>query len=122
VASTDAQLVIEGETRKEKTDGDGLVKTPIKPRDQSARVKIETADGQVELNLPVKIGHLNPVTEAEGQRARLNNLGYRAGDAGCEDPTVLRSAIEEFQCDNGLKVDGDCGTKTQEKLVEVHGC
>jgi len=31
------------------------------------------------------------------------------------------SAVEEFQCDNGLTVDGDCGPNTQAKLKEVHG-
>ena len=32
------------------------------------------------------------------------------------------SAVEEFQCDHGLGVDGKCGPATQAKLKQVHGC
>jgi peptidoglycan hydrolase-like protein with peptidoglycan-binding domain len=35
---------------------------------------------------------------------------------------AFRSAVEEFQCDHGLTVDGDCGAQTQAKLLSVHGC
>jgi hypothetical protein len=33
----------------------------------------------------------------------------------------FRSAVEEFQCDNQLTVDGKCGPNTQAKLKAVHG-
>jgi LysM repeat protein len=32
------------------------------------------------------------------------------------------SAVQEFQCDQGLTVDGICGPQTQAKLKQVHGC
>ena len=35
---------------------------------------------------------------------------------------MFLSAIEEFQCDHGLVVDGKCGPATQAKLKQVHGC
>jgi len=55
-----------------------------------------------------------PVEELSGIRARLNNLGY---DAGEKDESVqLQAAIEEFQCDNDQTVDGVCGPNTQGKL------
>jgi murein L,D-transpeptidase YcbB/YkuD len=57
-----------------------------------------------------------------GQVALLKILGYSAGDVNQPDPRALRSALEEFQCDNGLQVDGVCGPKTQPKLKRVHGC
>ena len=31
-------------------------------------------------------------------------------------------AVEEFQCDQGLKVDGICGPQTQAKLKKLYGC
>ncbi len=71
--------------------------------------------------IPLKIGHLDPVDVQTGQIARLNNLGYFAGPLDPLDEKLLLSAIEEFQCDKGLQVDGKCGLKTQAKLVEVHG-
>jgi peptidoglycan hydrolase-like protein with peptidoglycan-binding domain len=39
-----------------------------------------------------------------------------------EDEARFKSAVEEFQCDHGLAVDGKCGPKTQAKLEEIHGC
>jgi hypothetical protein len=84
----------------------------------------------VSLSLPLKIGYLDPVTTVPGQVARLNNLGYDAGLVGREDRAPrdeegqrqFRSAVEEFQCDHGLAVDGKCGPVTQAKLKKVHGC
>jgi hypothetical protein len=34
----------------------------------------------------------------------------------------FRSAVEEFQCNHGLSVDGKCGPITQAKLKSVYGC
>ncbi len=72
--------------------------------------------------ITLKIGDLDPVEEPSGQQARLNNLGYFAGDIGGTDQAAFESAVEEFQCDHGLVVDGDCGPKTQAKLKAVYGC
>ncbi len=103
-----------------------------------------TADGQIEQEIPLdahdafllirgdqtpyqdvlitlKIGDLDPVEEPSGQLARLNNLGYFAGDTPELDQADFKSAVEEFQCDHGLQVDGDCGPKTQAKLKQAHG-
>ena len=50
------------------------------------------------------------------------------GDAGAApgnstDPNdpVFKSAVEEFQCDQEITVDGICGPRTQAKLKDVHG-
>ena len=72
--------------------------------------------------MPTRIGHLDPVEEPSGQMARLTNLGYYLGPEGEIDAHQLRSAIEEFQCDHSLPVDGKCGSQTQAKLKQVHGC
>jgi N-acetylmuramoyl-L-alanine amidase len=65
---------------------------------------------------------LDPLDEGSGWRVRLNNLGYDAGESDDADNPRLRSAIEEFQCDYDLTVDGICGPQTQAKLLERHGC
>jgi N-acetylmuramoyl-L-alanine amidase len=79
-----------------------------------------------EILIPIKIGHLDPVDELSGQQARLNNLGYFAGPfeekSEEENKTMFLSAVEEFQCDHSLVVDGKCGPNTQAKLKQVHGC
>ncbi|MBC7897295.1 MAG: peptidoglycan-binding protein [Cytophagaceae bacterium] len=72
--------------------------------------------------LVTRIGFLQPIDTVAGVRQRLNNLGLRAGDA--DDPTALgfRSAVEEFQCDHHLPVDGKVGPATRSALAKAHGC
>jgi len=97
---------------------------------------------KVERQIPLRIGDLDPETTVSGQIARLNNLGYNAGEVPPHPLTPeeekklikslpFRSAVEEFQCDHlGMDspavikqvVDGVCGEKTAKKLKEVHGC
>jgi hypothetical protein len=69
-----------------------------------------------------RLGFLQPKDVVAGYRERLNNLGYSAGDSDDAADFRLRSAVEEFQCDEGLAVDGKCGAATQARLVKVHGC
>ena len=88
------------------------------------RVDLEIDDDTTMLGkrpIPLFIGHLDPATEVSGQEQRLNNLGYRAGTKGDPAALAFRSAVEEFQCDQALGVDGKCGPLTQKKLVAVHG-
>jgi N-acetylmuramoyl-L-alanine amidase len=70
----------------------------------------------------LRIGWLDPIDSISGQQARLMNLGYYRGGLDATDPDEMRSAVEEFQCDHGLNVDGVCGPMTQGKLQKVHGC
>lgn len=98
------------------TDGSGKIETEIPVT--TTRVIVTAGTRRWE----AQVGHLDPVTEISGYRERLNNLGYRAGSATDPADPILQSAVEEFQCDNGLGVDGKCGPATQHTLKEVHGC
>jgi hypothetical protein len=129
VAGASCELTIEGKTIHLTTDGEGKIDEAIPATAHDATLLIQ--DHQTALNnfqILIKIGNLDPVEEPSGQIARLNNLGYFAGDpakdAEDEDDgeTRFRSAVEEFQCDFGLQVDGKCGPITQSKLKSVHGC
>jgi len=115
MANTSYMLNIGGKIINDKTDGEGLLEQEIPPNADQAVLAIE---GQEFL---LKIGYLDPVDTLTGWRARLNNLGYKAGKVDGEENEELQSAIEEFQCDHGLKVDGIVGPKTQAKLEEIHG-
>ena len=84
----------------------------------SDRCTIRIGDGEVSM----RVGFLQPAATVAGQRERLTNLGYDAGESDKDSDIQLRSAIEEFQCDHGLVVDGKCGPNTQKVLVHVHGC
>ena len=106
-----------------------------------------TTDGNGRLDIPLPPGVLKGATHPQGKRhdaswrhhsvcgrgaptggarswarqARLNNLGYRAGTTPIRPSPSFRSAVEEFQCDEKLSVDGKCGPATQAKLRSVHG-
>jgi Putative peptidoglycan binding domain/LysM domain len=105
------------------TDDNGRIDKIIPPDAEEGFVLIqdpETPERDVRISL--KIGHLDPIDEVSGQTARLNNLGYFAGDIHQPDEDAFLSAVEEFQCDFELQVDGICGPNTQAKLKQVHGC
>jgi Putative peptidoglycan binding domain len=105
------------------TDAKGQFETMLTAGTEAAELRLSgegtTLHGIV---IPLHIGHLDPVKTVSGQEARLNNLGYRAGIAGDAKAYAFRSAVEEFQCDEKLTVDGGCGPATQAKLQSVHGC
>jgi putative peptidoglycan binding protein len=125
IADVKCELTVEGETFKLVTDAKGKLEHEIASDAEEASLVLK--DSRSPINdqiLPIQIGHLDPVEELSGQKARLNNLGYFAGPLDKEDEDLFRSAVEEFQCEHmgPPAVDGKCGSKTQAKLKEVHGC
>jgi len=98
------------------TDSDGLVELELGPFTKTVELSID------EVRYVLHVAKLEPVETTRGLLARLANLGYDPGPLdGSGDPYARRSAYEEFQCDQGLTVDGDPGPKTRARLVEVHG-
>jgi Putative peptidoglycan binding domain len=118
IASKPVTIEVEGVTvPPPTTDGDGKTTSVIL---KSAKNGVL---GLGDLQFPLKVGHLDPVEKQTGQIARLNNLGYEAGETSTIDLDAFQSAVEEFQCDNGIKpVTGNCDAATQAKLKDVHGC
>jgi hypothetical protein len=123
IAGAICGLVVGGQSFVLTTDGKGKIEQEI-PLDATSGILVIKSDQTPFQDdpIPLKIGHLDPVGELSGQIARLNNLGYFAGSIDEPDDVAFKSAVEEFQCDHSLKVDGDCGPKTKAKLKEVHGC
>jgi N-acetylmuramoyl-L-alanine amidase len=123
ISGAQCALLVGDQTFQLTTDSKGKLEQEI-PLDATEGVLTIRGDQTPFSNevFPIKIGHLDPVDQVSGQVARLNNLGYFAGSLDGSDTDAFKSAVEEFQCDHSLKVDGDCGTKTQAKLKEVHGC
>jgi N-acetylmuramoyl-L-alanine amidase len=116
IINTACTLEVEGAAYQLTTNANGQIQQQISASARTGRLRI------LDLELPIQIGHLDPVEEVSGQQARLNNLGYDAGEVGEEDEAKLRSALEEFQCDQSFTVDGICDPQTQARLLEVHGC
>ena len=124
IAGAKCLLIIEGETKQLTTDGAGAIKVPIPPTAHEVHLVIQDAaqTPYAGVDIPIKIGDLDPVEELSGQQGRLRNLGYFWGGIDGQDSADFESSVQEFQCDHSLKVDGECGPATQAKLKEVHGC
>lgn len=99
------------------TDGDGRIEHAIDARDERGEVVL--AQGVAEL----RVGHLDPIDEDAGVRARLSNLGYLIGPVeDADDGEELRLALQEFQADHELPFTGELDDATRAKLADVHGC
>lgn len=122
LANTFCELHVGNRTYDLTTDDEGRIEQEI-PFDSAEGLLLFT-DPLIpfQRGIRIKIGHLDPIEEVSGQQARLNNLGYDAGPVDGKDGEKLRFALQEFQCDQGLKVDGVCDAGTQAKLKEIHGC
>ncbi|CAN5286891.1 hypothetical protein BH10PSE17_BH10PSE17_33490 [soil metagenome] len=110
-------LVVAGRTFNLKSDGDGIVQTPIPKSATDGVLRLPELDVEHAL----KIGFLEPLDEDAGWHARLINLGYYDGQVEDADSDQIRSAVEEFQCDNQLTINGELDGATRAKLKEIHG-
>ncbi len=109
-------LEVEGGQYPGTTDGDGFLEQEIPGASRKGKLTID--DQERELLL----GALDPIHTKTGIQARLSNLGYALGPVdGKFGPKTIR-AIKAFQYNNKLKVDGEAGPITRDKLAELHGC
>jgi len=123
IANAKCDLQVEGKVVEVVSGADGKIEHEIPLTAQNAELVVkEENTALTNVKLSVQIGHLDPVEEESGQKARLSNLGYYLGRLDVDNPAKFRSAVEEFQCDHDLTVDGDCGPQTQAKLKQVYGC
>lgn len=106
------------------TTGGGEVKQeiPIAVGEVALEVFMDGDEEGEILAWNIHLGHLDPIEEVSGQRQRLNNLGFFAGevaDAPADD--ALRYALRAFQAEAGLEETGEADDGTRAKLVEAHG-
>ncbi|BBO81500.1 peptidoglycan-binding protein [Desulfosarcina ovata] len=116
ISNTECSITIEEKKFSHITDIEGKIIQPISHKITKGTLAI--FDTQYDL----LIGSLDPITEVSGQKERLINLGYYPDNNDKESDQSFLSAVEEFQCDNNLFVDGICGPKTQAKIVKIYGC
>jgi hypothetical protein len=123
IAAAPCILTIEGNSQQLTTDAKGALEQEIPPDAHNASLVINDPQTPYQsVQFAILIGSLDPVEEPSGQAGRLTNLGYYFEDVQNIDAAAFSSAVEEFQCDHSLTVDGVCGPNTQAKLKQVHGC
>lgn len=111
-AGVTCELVVDGTPHTVTSAGDGLIEVEI---DAGAREARLTLDGVEQV---LQIGWLTPADTAAGAAARLRNLGYLV--EADDDEAAVKLAVELFQVDHQLPVDGQWRSITA-KLVEIHG-
>ena len=111
-----AEIMLDGKATPATATGPGGIEVPVEPT--TDRCTIRLPNGEV----VGRRGFLEPADTQAGARQRLTNLGYQAGESNDPADRVFRSAVEEFQCDHGLPVDGKVGAGTRAALVKSHGC
>ena len=112
VINENCELEVEGTVFKVKSNGQGVVEHTVPCTAENGKLRIP----RLGIEIPLKIGHLDPLDEGSGWKARLINLGYYAGEEG---DLQLRYAIEEFQCDHKVQITGEFDAATQAKLKVV---
>jgi N-acetylmuramoyl-L-alanine amidase len=123
VAGAKCKVTIDAEGTDLTTDGKGKWELNIPLKAQAGAMLIDSNDTPYDGEFfSLHIGELDPVETLTGQQARLDNLGYFPGSSDKDDDPAFLSAVEEFQCEHDLTVDGKIGPKTQAKLKQVHGC
>ncbi len=122
LANTACRLHVHGTSHELETNDEGLIETHIPHDTEQGLLQFDDPSLPFDVNIPLKIGHLDPIDTTTGQKARLKNLGYFGGPVTDEESFQFQYAVEEFQCDYDLPVDGMCGEQTQAKLKEEYGC
>lgn len=98
------------------TDGQGVAHVEVPVDVPSVQLVVPGRHRRLRLD----VGHLDPIDEEGGARARLANLGHlRATPPGV--PDGLREGVEEFQRAEGLRPTGELDAETLETLSRRHG-
>ena len=121
LTNTECELEIDGALTALTTDGDGRMEVTIPVTAKGGRLTFKDPLVPFDVSIPIKIGYLDPVEEISGQKARLSNLGYITRPLAEVDDTFFDHAVQEFQCDFGLTVTGECDAETQAVLKDLHG-
>jgi N-acetylmuramoyl-L-alanine amidase len=118
-ANEDYVLVIDGDFRRGKTNGDGYI-NEILPNGAHA-AKVVFSEGSKTEEYEITLGGLNPYDSLTGVQARLTNLGYSIPQVDGRMDSDTIQALKQFQQTQGLKVTGELNDETCTKLRDLHG-
>ena len=75
LANTACQVKVDGASTELTTDANGRVEVPISATATEATLVFKDPLVPFDLSVPIKIGHLDPVEEVSGQKARRSGQG-----------------------------------------------
>jgi hypothetical protein len=101
------------------TDGDGVAEIPIPTGAHHGTIRI--GEGEDQKVYEVDLGQLDPHDSISGVQARLNNLGYGAGEVDGRLNARTERALRQFQRQQKLEITGRIDVKTCDKLRELNG-
>jgi hypothetical protein len=113
-------VVIDGHITEGRTDSDGKLEISIPPGATSGRLIVEPGTPQ-ETDIPIRLGHLDPMGTVSGIKQRLANLTFDCGDTSDDETEAYADAIRAFQRKYGLDCTGEMNEQTRRRLQEVHG-
>jgi N-acetylmuramoyl-L-alanine amidase len=111
------ELHIGTEVIKGKTDGGGWLEAVIPPDATQGYVIF----GKKRRSFSLAIGHVDPVAEVSGAKARLRNLGFYSGELDGELDEATENALRAFQRKFAIQETGKLDANTQDQLLKQHG-
>jgi hypothetical protein len=124
-ANLDYVIVIEGVSRRGKTDGNGQIKESIPPNAKSGKLIVaalpDRSGKPKKLVMILQLGNLNPISAVSGLKSRLTNLGFYSGPIDENLDARTQGALRSFQKKNGLPVTGVADDATNAQIQKLHG-
>lgn len=114
-------LVIDGVEFEGTTTADGEVEQEIRADARSGTLTLNPGQGADEEVYAIALGHLDPIEETSGLQARLQHLGFYAGEVDGKPSSRLRDAILAYQRAFELDDSGELDDDTKNHILERHG-
>jgi len=112
-------LEVDGKVlKKGMTDENGVVEAGILPTAKAGKVTI--GEGFRKIVYELHLGHLDPVADATGVKARLKNLGFLQEEPDRVTDDELEEALMAFQSSRGLEPSGLLDESSRELLEDEH--
>jgi N-acetylmuramoyl-L-alanine amidase len=123
LAGKEYTLTIGGEEKQGTTDGSGKIEVEIDPAVMLAKLEVfPEARDKPAITWDLRLGSLAPEGKTEGAQARLNNLGYDAGEVSGSTDKQTKAALKNFQSDHTLTESSSLDDPTKNTLKSEHGC
>jgi len=116
------EVVVGGEVHSGTVAAGGVITVAVPSDTSEARVTVFPYGREgTPWTWPLRVRPLAPLESSEGLQQRLNNLGHEAGRVDGDLGPRARTAVRSFQRREALRIDGDPGAVTRERLGQVYG-